>query len=102
MKIFIFFLLFSFSLFSQFEQKEGFFYTERGDDIEECIEVEYFDKTWKTYEKGLICRETKWRRKYHQGTVWEPSYTDGTWKPLRNQTGYYWIYYWTDWKFKKI
>lgn len=93
-------LLLPFSIYSQiFEHKEGFYYEHPGEDIIECIEVKYLNEEFQTFEKGEICRETQWVREYHQGTVWIPVHTDGTWKPIRNQYGYYWRYLWSEWKF---
>lgn len=97
----IVFLVLTFNLYSQFDYIEGHYYERPGEYVKQCVDIEYIDKQFQTFERGEICRETVWKKEYHQGTIWVPINTDGTWRAIRNQCGYYWKYNWSDWKFKK-
>lgn len=99
---FIILILFSFytvNSFSQiFKHKEGHFYKQPGEEIEQSMDTEYFNEEFEIIEIKKICRITQWERKYHEGIVWVPVHTDGTWKTVRRE-GYYWTFNWSDWYF---
>lgn len=92
-------LFFSSYGFTQiFEHVEGRFYKQPGENIVQSMDTEYFNEEFQITETKKICRETKWERKYHQGIVWIPVHTDGTWKTVRRE-GYFWTFTWSDWYF---
>jgi hypothetical protein len=100
-------LLLPFLCFSQLQdQVERRHYIQPGEDKKECMTVEYYNEEYQKWEEGVVCRERKWERRNHRGWVWEPSHSDGTWKPIKNSNGdyihegRYWRFLWTEWKFE--
>lgn len=94
-----------FTLFSSaqlFDENPGRYYEQPGKEVVECIDVEYFDNQYQVFQKGRVCRKTVWIREIHEGFVWIPNYTNGTWRPEVRKRNYYWTFRWSDWSFKKI
>jgi hypothetical protein len=94
----VFLFLTSLSFAQIFDHEEGWFYKKPGDVLEQKMEAEYHDEQFDITEIKLICRKTVWERKYHEGRVWVPNHSNGTWKAVRAE-GYFWTFKWSDWYF---